>query len=208
VVGASGLVGQQVLAELLNDSAYSAVHTLSRRPLGLGHPRLVEHLIDFTHIPALPHIDDAWIALGTTIKQAGSQEAFQKVDLDAVVASAAAAKAAGAQRLGVVSALGANATSRVFYNRVKGLAEQQLQALGFASLVIARPSLLLGDRSALGQATRPGERIAAWASGVLGKWLPARVRPITAPAVAHALVTEVQRASSGVTVLESGAMQP
>jgi uncharacterized protein YbjT (DUF2867 family) len=208
VVGASGLVGQQVLAALLNDSPYRIVHILTRRPLGLRHPKLVEHLVDFAKLPALPHIDDAWIALGTTIKQAGSQEAFQKVDLDAVIASAVAAKAAGAQRLGVVSALGANATSNVFYNRIKGLAEQQLQSLGFASLILARPSLLLGDRAALGQATRPGERIATWASGLVGKWLPASVRPVTAKDVAQALVTGVQRASSGVTVLESGAMQP
>jgi len=105
-----------------------------------------------------PAVDDVFIALGTTIKVAGSREAFRAVDFDAVVAVARAARAAGATRLGVVSAMGADSRSPVFYNRVKGEMEDAVQGLGFETVVIARPSLLAGDRTALKQAPRPGEK--------------------------------------------------
>ncbi len=208
MAGASGLVGQQVLAELLNDSRYNQVHVLVRRPLAQTHPKLLQHVVSFDNLPALPRIDHAWIALGTTIKQAGSQAAFRRVDFDAVVASAQAALKAGATRLGVVSALGANPQSGVFYNRVKGEAEQALEQMGWPTLVIARPSLLLGDREALGQIARPGEKIGAALGRVIGGLLPARLRPISAYKVANALVSAVANsAQAGVQIMESNALQ-
>ncbi|HWP11866.1 MAG TPA: NAD(P)H-binding protein, partial [Ramlibacter sp.] len=144
LAGASGLVGRAILQGLLADDSVAAVHTLGRRELPFQHAKLTQHRVDFKFLPALPGAGEAFVALGTTIKVAGSQEAFRAVDFDAVVAVAKAAKASGATRLGVVSAMGANARSKVFYNRVKGEMEEALSALGFETLVIARPSFLVG----------------------------------------------------------------
>ena len=168
VAGASGLVGREILQGLLADESVAAVHSLGRRELPLTHPKLTQHRVDFKALPALPRVGEAFIALGTTIKVAGSQEAFRAVDFDAVVAVAKAAKAAGARRLGVVSAMGANPRSAIFYNRVKGEMEEALSALGFDTLVIARPSFLAGDREALGQPLRSGEKLALRVSQLAG----------------------------------------
>jgi uncharacterized protein YbjT (DUF2867 family) len=152
-------------------------------------------------------IDDVFIALGTTIKVAGSQASFRTVDFDLVVAIARAARQAGARRLAVVSALGADRGSRVFYNRVKGDMEEAVAALGYESVVLARPSLLLGDRESLGQPTRAGE---VWAARLLGPLLPlvpAGVRPIAAPVVAAAMVAALDRAEPGTRVLSSADLQ-
>jgi uncharacterized protein YbjT (DUF2867 family) len=152
-------------------------------------------------------VDDVFITLGTTIEVAGSQAAFRQVDFDFVVNTARAARAAGATRLAVVSSLGADAKSRVFYNRVKGEMEAAITQLGYKSVVIAQPSLLLGDRAKLGQPARSGE---VWAARLLGplRWMvPKRVRPIHARAVASALLAAILDAEPGVRVLKSGAMQ-
>lgn len=207
VAGGSGLVGRELLQLLLADPSVAAVHALGRRELPLRDARLVQHRVDFAALPLLPPVDEAFIALGTTIKVAGSQAAFRAVDFDAVVAVAKAAKAAGATRLGVVSAMGADARSRVFYSRVKGEMEQALSRLGFETLVFARPSLLVGDREALGQPVRSGEEIGVRVSHWLAPLIPANYRPIAAPAVAGALLRAV-RETTGQRVLLSGEMQP
>ncbi|RYY95829.1 MAG: nucleoside-diphosphate sugar epimerase [Comamonadaceae bacterium] len=208
LAGATGLVGREILALLLADAAVAQVHTVGRRPPAKTHAKLRHHVSDLRSVPSLPPLDAAFIALGTTIKVAGSQEAFRAVDHDAVLAVARAAQAAGAQRLGVVSAMGADAKSRIFYNRVKGEAEDALAALGFASLVIARPSLLIGDRAALDQPVRTGEGIGALVSAALRPLIPANYRAIRVEHVAQALVGAVNRAAPGRTVLLSGRMQP
>ena len=105
------------------------MHCVGRRPLSLSHPKLTSHTVDFTALPALPAVDDVFIALGTTIQVAGSQSAFRAVDFDAVVAVASTARSSGAINLGIVSAMGANLRSPVFYNRVKGEMEQAVSAL-------------------------------------------------------------------------------
>ena len=119
VAGATGLVGREILAALLADKTYSAVHSVGRRSLPMQHPKLVQHIVDFKAMPALPKVDDCFIALGTTIKVAGSQAAFRAVDFEAVQAVARAALAVGATKTGVVSAMGADPESSIFYNRVK-----------------------------------------------------------------------------------------
>ena len=206
LAGASGLVGRELLAQLLADPLVEAVHALGRRRIALKHPRLTQHVVDFQALPALPWVDEAYIALGTTIKAAGSRQAFRAVDLDAVTAVAQAAKAAGTTRLGVVSAMGADAGSRIFYNRVKGEMEAALAALRFESLVIARPSLLVGDRERLGQPARAGEAMGLKLSRWLGPLMPANYRPIEARLVARALLQAVPH-SRGLRVLPSGDMQ-
>jgi len=206
LAGASGLVGREILRALLTDESVAAVHTLGRRDLPLQHPKLTQHRVEFKALPTLPRLDEAFIALGTTIKVAGGQEAFRAVDFDAVLAVAQAAKDSGANRLGVVSAMGANARSSVFYNRVKGEVEEALSALGFDTLVIARPSLLAGDREALGQPVRSGEELGLKLSRWLGPLIPANYRPIDVKAVAHALVQAV-RETPGRRVILSGELQ-
>jgi uncharacterized protein YbjT (DUF2867 family) len=210
LAGATGLVGRTLLSALLASRDYHGIHVLVRRTSGHleAHPRLKIHEVDFARLPApLPSVDDVFIALGTTIKVAGSQEAFRKVDFDYVVDVARAARAAGATRLGVVSAMGADARSRIFYNRVKGEMEMAVMQLGYEAVVIAQPSLLLGDRAALGQPARAGEIWAAKLSTPLGWLMPTDVRPISAQAVASALLAAVRDAQSGVRVLKSGQMQ-
>jgi uncharacterized protein YbjT (DUF2867 family) len=206
LAGASGLVGRDLLAQLLADDSVARVHALVRRELPARHPKLTQHTVDFRALPALPAVDEAYIALGTTIKTAGSQRAFRAVDFDAVVAVARAARAAGATRLAVVSAMGANAASGVFYSRVKGEMEQALAALGFDTLVIARPSLLAGDRHAVGQPVRRGEEIGMRVSRWIGFAIPANYRPIETRKVARALLVSVPR-TTGQRVLLSGEMQ-
>ena len=209
LAGASGLVGRSLLALLLASPRYRGVHALLRRPVPdlPAHPKLTVTVVDFEHLPALPPVDDVFIALGTTIKAAGSQAAFRRVDFDAVLNTARAGRVAGAKRLLVVSARGADATSRVFYNRVKGEMQRAVVELGYDCVVIAQPSLLLGDRAALGQPLRAGE---AWAARLLRPalhWVPRGVRPIAADAVARALLRAAFEAEPGVTVLGSGQMQ-
>ncbi|MDF2465457.1 MAG: putative nucleoside-diphosphate-sugar epimerase [Ramlibacter sp.] len=207
IAGASGLVGREILQGLLADDSVAMVHSLGRRELQLKHPRLTQHRVDFSRaLPALPSVGEAFVALGTTIKVAGSQEAFRAVDFDAVLAVAKAAKAAGASRLGVVSAMGADPRSRIFYNRVKGEMEAALSALGFDTLVIARPSFLVGDREALGQPVRGGEKLALNVSKLLAPLIPDNLKAIEAAAVARALLKAVP-ASKGRRVMLSSELR-
>lgn len=203
LAGASGLVGGH-LARLASASGAHLWLPL-RRPQphlsALPGARVLPWPL--AHVPAL---DAALCALGTTLAVAGSREAFRAVDFDAVLLVARAAKAAGARRFGLVSALGADARSRVFYNQVKGEAEQAVADLGFETLVIAQPSLLLGERSALGQAHRPGEAWAQRLAPLVAPLTPLRWRPIAAEQVAAALWHGLGAAGPGVTRLDSAAL--
>lgn len=206
VAGASGLVGGELLDVLLTDPRYSDVHSLGRRPLPRQHPKLHQHTVDFARLTdtPLPPAQEAFCTLGTTLKKAGSQQAFRAVDHDAVLAFARAAKAAGVRRFLVVTSLGADARSRVFYNRVKGEVQEALGTLGFESLVILQPSLLLGERAE----TRPGERVAIVASRLLAPLLrPLASRPIEARTVARAMHALAAQASGGVRYVLSGELQ-
>lgn len=209
IAGSTGLVGSALLALLLEHPAYRVVHALVRRlpDHPVTHEKLRYHPVDFLHLPALPSADDVYIALGTTIRDAGSQAAFRRVDFDAVLATARAAREAGATRLAVVSAFGADARAAVFYNRVKGEMEDAVAGLGFSSVVIAQPSFLLGDREALGQPPRPAE---VWSERLLRPVLglvPKAIRPIPATTVAAAMVKALLAAPQGVSRLRSAGMQ-
>ena len=207
VAGATGLVGQAILALLLADRRYSSVHVVGRRAPSVQHPKMVAHIsASLTNWPC-PAVDDVFIALGTTIKVAGSKAAFRAIDGDAVLAIASSAKAAGATRLAVVSAMGANAQSSVFYNQVKGEMEAAVGQLRFETFVIARPSLLAGDRDALKQPERLAEKLSLVAFDWLKPLIPANYRAISASSVARAMVYALQTSSKGKHVLSSGAMQ-
>ena len=208
LAGATGLIGQTLLKRLVADARCGRIEVLARRPLPGAGAKLRAHVVDFAALPSLlPAVDDCYIALGTTIKVAGSEAAFRAVDFDAVVAVARAARQAGATRLAVVSSLGASRTSRIFYSRVKGDMEAAVGSIGYASVVIAQPSHLTGDRAALGQPVRSGE---VWTLRLLGpvlRLLPRGVRPIAADDVATALIAAVANARSSTRVLGSGEMQ-
>lgn len=210
VAGATGLVGHEVLAGLLTDRRYGAVHSVGRRAGAAQHANLSHHGLNLSSpitLADIGTIDDVFICLGTTINAAGSRAAFRAIDFDAVLALARAARAAGASRLAVVSAMGADVNSRVFYNRVKGEMESALRALDYPTLVIARPSLLSGDRHVLGQASRPGE--------IVGSVLMAAFRPlisinwqvIAASQVARAMINAIQHPNQGTRILLSGELQ-
>jgi len=214
LAGATGLVGRAVLTQLAGRMAAGQprgqVWALLRRPPDTSLENALAQADGHVLVSAglgpplrLPTVDDALIALGTTIAVAGTHEAFRAVDLDAVLAIARAARDAGAKRLAVVSALGADANASVFYNRVKGQMEDAVSALGFDSLVIARPSLLAGDRAALGQPARPGERWALRLLRPVQGLLPISVRPIEATAVARTLLLALDEGLPGRQVLPS-----
>jgi uncharacterized protein YbjT (DUF2867 family) len=207
VAGATGLVGHALIDELLGQTPAPRIHALVRRRPACADARVHWLVVDFAALPALPAADDAYCALGTTIAVAGSQAAFRAVDFDAVLAFARAARAAGASRFAVVSALGASPRSPTFYNRVKGEMESAVAALGFASVVVARPSLLVGNREALGQPARWGERLALVATGPVRGLIPRAWRPIEARTVARAVRRALGEARPGVRVVESAELQ-
>ena len=205
LAGASGLVGREIdrlwPGELLR---------VVRRPLPSAPRRQDAPVADFLApdaFAALPPAALAFCALGTTRAVAGSDAAFQAVDRDAVLAFARAAKAAGVRRFALVSALGADPASASLYLRTKGQAEQAVAALGFESLLVARPSLLVGDRRPLGQPARAAESLAQMLAAPLGALVPARWRPVAAADVAAALVAALPAARPGTTILESAALQ-
>jgi uncharacterized protein YbjT (DUF2867 family) len=200
LAGATGLVGRECLRLLAADAEVAEVRVLARRALPEADrtPRVRQLLADFGDLGAHPEwfkVDWVFCALGTTMKAAGSREAFRRVDHDYPLAIARAALAQGASHFLLVSAMGANPHSPIFYNRVKGELEEALRAIGFASLTIARPSLLLGNR----QERRAGEEIAKR----VGWLFPFGSRPVHASQVALALVRAAHDGVRGARLLEN-----
>lgn len=199
LVGASGLVGGELLNILLTSEEYSKVIVLGRRPVGLEHLKLEEIIVDFEHLDRHKdcfHVDVVFCCLGTTIKKAKTKEAFKKVDVDYVLEIANMAKQMKVEKFLIISSMGADSKSLVFYSKMKGLVEESLKDIGFDSLHIFRPSLLLGQR----REVRSGESAAAFLSqglsflfsGPLGKY-----KPIQAKVVANGMYKAAQRESNG-----------
>ncbi len=214
IAGGTGLIGRSLLPLLLASQRYASVHALVRSQASALPPsiKLHRHRVDFSALPTTPSAsmaaaDDVYILLGTTIKDAGSETAFRRVDLDAVLATARAARVAGATRIAVVSALGADKGSRVFYNRIKGEMEHSIGQMGFRSVVVAQPSLLVGDRRALGQARRIGEEWSLRLMLPISRFIPLKWRPIEARTVARAMYRAMIESHSGVRVLKSDDLQ-
>lgn len=202
LAGGTGLVGGELLKLLLDDGDVETVIAVGRRPLATTHPKLRQATVDFAApnaFDALDAPDAALCCLGTTIKRAGSREAFRAVDHDAVVTFARAARNKGARAFLHVTAIGADARSAVFYNRVKGEAEASVAALGFDSVYALRPSILDGER----EESRPFEKIGLGVTRALGPLL-GKYRPTPARAVAAAMVDACKRAEPGVHVVDAG----
>ena len=196
LAGATGLTGEHLLDRLLNEPTVSRVLAPSRRPLA-EHPHLENPVGDFVSLlPGLDgRVDIAFCCLGTTIKQAGSQDAFKAVDLDMVAAFGKRARGLGARHLLVISAVNADSTSSIFYSRIKGEMETVLKAQGWPQLTIARPSLLIGER----QDQRLVEQLAA----PIAKLIPGKYGGIEACQLARALWRLALEEQAGVRIVES-----
>lgn len=205
LAGSSGLVGGHCLRLLLDDDAYRSVKILVRRELPLRHPKLEQHIVDYEHLAGrdeLFRVDDVFCCLGTTIARAGSQEAFARVDRDYPIAIAQRAVANEAKQFLLVSSLGADPASRIFYSRMKGQVEEGVRALALESVLIFRPSMLLGRRSE----RRLQDTLARPAVRAISFFLVGRLRKyraIQAEAVARAMVFIAKQHRIGVHIYES-----
>jgi uncharacterized protein YbjT (DUF2867 family) len=204
MLGGSGLVGRFCLQALLEDPTYERVISVARHELAIAaHPKLVQKIIEFDALSSLtsPQLDDVFCALGTTIRKAGSQEAFRRIDLELPLTAAKQALKSGARQFVLVSSVGADPKSKNFYLRTKGELEQALASLSFKAVHIFRPSLLLGDR----HESRPGESFAIVAAKVFQFLCVGPLRryhPISAMHVGKAMVDASKAGRQGASVYE------
>ena len=201
LAGATGLVGQHVLKQLEADPSVTRIVVLTRRPAP-STSRVQAHVVDFDKLEAyssLFSVDTIICALGTTMKQAGSKEAFRRVDFDYPLDMARIGVARGARHFLLVSAAGASAESRIFYSRVKGEVENALRRMAYRSVTVIRPSILVGRRKEF----RLFERLAM----VVGEVVPGRYRPVLARDVARALVAAAREDTPGLRIIESEAIK-
>ncbi|HEX8772788.1 MAG TPA: NAD(P)H-binding protein [Pyrinomonadaceae bacterium] len=205
LLGATGLVGGHCLNKLLADADYYGVVTLGRKRLPLEHEKLEQHLIDFKRLPdfaSLIEAEDIFSCLGTTIRKARTKEAFREVDFTYQYEVARIAAQAGAEQLLLVSSMGADARSAIFYNRVKGELEDAVSKLPFGGIQIFRPSLLLGAREEI----RPGERVSEYAMKTFSFLLAGpleKYRPVEASTVASAMLRVAKEHPAGINVFPS-----
>ncbi|KOE98512.1 NAD-dependent dehydratase [Stenotrophomonas geniculata] len=205
LLGATGLVGGLTLRRLLDDPRCGAVVAPTRRPLALTHGKLENPVLAFDALPTSPEwarVDAVICALGSTIAQAGSREAFHRIDHDYPLAFARLAQSDGARTFVLNSAAGANPQSSIFYSRVKGELERDLRALGFNSLTLVRPGLIGGERNEV----RRGERLALTVLGALGPLLPRAWRINPATEIARALVEAALAPQPGEHVVASSTL--
>lgn len=207
IAGASGLIGKSLTQKLLKSNDYGRVIALVRKPLELQHDKLEQRTINFDELTALedfPKADDVFCALGTTMKTAGSKEAFYKVDFTYPYELAIRALSAGADRFFVVSAMGAKLKSRNFYSRVKGELEDKVSFLNYRTIYIFKPSLLRGNRNE----SRSGERFAQAFTRIvpfIGPWK--KYHPIHADKVADAIMKVAKQEDKGCYFYESELMR-
>lgn len=200
ILGATGLVGTECVRQFADSPEFARVVVLARRSVALptARSKLETHIVDFERLDdAAGHFRVSHIvcALGTTIKKAGSQDRFRRVDHDYPVAAATLGVRQGAQHFLLVTALGANPRSRIFYNRVKGDVENAIRTLPYRSVTIVRPSLILGERGEF----RLGESIGKLFAGIT----PRRFRPVHARAIAGTLLRSAVEDRPGVRIIES-----
>ncbi len=202
LVGATGLTGDHCLSRLLADESFSKVTVLARRPLARTDPKLTVYQVDFDHLRDHAQVmaaDAVLCCLGTTHRAAGSPEAFAKVDHIYVAELARLAAARGASRLVLVSVVGADPSSPVFYNRVKGRAEAAVSELPFKTVHILRPSLLLGERHEARPAEDWSKQLApVWSLFMWGSL--SRYKPVSAETVAARMVELAKSDQEGVHI--------
>jgi uncharacterized protein YbjT (DUF2867 family) len=206
IAGSTGLIGNHLLRLLLDAKEYHVVKAITRRDPGIKHQKLQIITADFKSlIDSEPHLkaDDVFCCIGTTMKAAGSKDAFEEIDLKYPSLLATLSSAHGARHFGLVSALGADKSSSFYYNQVKARAEEAIGNIPFPSIHIYRPSLLLGDRSEI----RPAEEAAKVVYKVLNFMIPAKYKGIEAAAVANAMFHFAQREDTGTHIHASAELQ-
>lgn len=210
VAGATGAVGRELVGQLLEDPDFALVQVLARRATGRTHARLAEFVTDFDDLdgcasrhPQLFNVDAVFCCLGTTLRAAGSREAFEQVDYDYVLKLAMLASVHGVPRFLMISAVGASPKALAYYSRVKGRVEQAVGALSFQCLHVLRPSLLLGPRDE----HRPGEAaaqtLAPWLAPLLRGPL-SRYRPVRTSAVAAEMIRLAKQDRPGAYIHHLG----
>lgn len=196
IIGATGATGKDLLTQLLEDDTYSEVHCFVRKPMSLTHPKLHTHVVNFETPEAwadLLHGDVAFSCLGTTLAVAGSKEAQWRIDYDYQYAFAWQCKANGIPTFVLVSAAGATAQSKLFYNRMKGQLEDAVKALSFPSLLIFQPSVLIRSNS-----NRSGENFTVKAFRFLNKLgILKRYRPMPTEILAEKMLSAVHNSPKG-----------
>lgn len=204
VIGATGLIGDLLCRRLVESDAYDKVKVLIRSSMPWQHPRLQEIKFDFDYPNGLlTQADDIFCCLGTTIRKAGSKEAFRKVDYQYPMDIARLGLDNGAKQFSIVSSMGADSQSTFFYNRVKGDVEHDLSSLGYPTLMIFRPSLLLGQRPEF----RFGEKLGEGLMRLVSPLIPAKYKAIDASKVANAMLQTAQQGLTGKHVFESDVLQ-
>jgi uncharacterized protein YbjT (DUF2867 family) len=204
LAGSTGLIGNQLLELLLTDSHYSKVIALSRKPLAITNPKLENIVLEVEQLENHQlKADDVFCCLGTTMKQAGSKTEFRKVDFDYPLQLAKILTANDAQQFFLVSALGANKNSSIFYNQVKGEVEEAITSVGFRALHIFRPSLLLGPR----KDQRSGEEAAKVFYKIFSFLIPKKYQGLESIKVARAMQALASKELTGVFVYESNVLQ-
>ncbi|TXI70131.1 MAG: NAD-dependent epimerase/dehydratase family protein [Cyclobacteriaceae bacterium] len=206
IAGSTGLIGNQLLSLLLNDDSYSVVKAISRKPLDITHPKLENIVLDFDQMAQHSgqlKADDVFCCLGTTIKKVKTKEKFRQVDFDYPLALARISKANGARQYLLVSALGADKKSSIFYNQVKGEVEEAIGEVAFTSFQIFRPSLLMGDR----QENRSGEEAGKVFFKYFGFLVPKKYKGIDSIKVARAMQAFAKIEKPGTHIHESAELQ-
>ena len=209
IAGGTGLIGNHLLNLILKDDYYSSVKLLVRKKIELSNPKLEQIEIDYDKILDYKNLlvaNHVFCTLGTTIKKAGSQEAFKKVDYLYPLTLAEITKKNNAEQYLIVTSMGANLSSKIFYNRVKGEVEKNIADLCFKCFHIFRPSLLLGVRNE----ARTGEQFATLLSKVIApfmKWKLLKYKPIEAEKVAKAMLHFAKKNMKGINLVESDKLQ-
>jgi uncharacterized protein YbjT (DUF2867 family) len=209
IVGATGLTGGLLTDMLCADDYYTEIHVLTRRKLESTSSKVINHIVDFDTLPEVSldfHVDDVYCCLGTTIKKAGSKEAFYRVDFEYVINTAKLGLKLGAKQFLVVSAIGADSKSSFFYNRVKGEMEEALKTLGYTAVHIFQPSLIGGNRKEF--------RFGEWLSACFMKitnplWIGSlkNYKMISADKIAVSMVKAAKSNKQGICIHSSAEMQ-
>lgn len=190
VIGATGLVGIQLVQQLLNDNRFEKVRIFVRRDTGLKHPKLEQQIVDYSDEKTWGKLltgDVLFSALGTTLKQAGSKEKQYEIDFTFNLNFAKKAKENGFENYVLVSSVGASAKSSIFYSRMKGELDEAVAKIGFIKLAIIRPASLTGDR----KENRIAEKISVPILNFLTKFIMKKYRPISDKTVAKAMINSL-----------------
>lgn len=209
IIGATGLIGSQLLKLLLESNDYDKVVAFVKRDIGFHHPKLIQHSIDFNKPETYQSLivgDDFFCTIGTTIKKAGSQDAFRKVDFEYPKQFASIAIQNKMTQFLIISSLGANKNSGNFYLKTKGEIEDYLKSCSFESCIVLRPSILLGLREEF----RIGEKVGTFLMRLFSFILVGklkRYKPIESETVAEVMMTIAQNNYKGFHIIESDEIQ-